>query len=65
MKVYRGDVVTEASLRRIYGTFWLREIALLNTCPQSFVELGIKHGSGSGSRFVVRQYIFLDGRTAM
>lgn len=57
--------MTETRLGRIYSTFRLREITLLNTCPQSFVELGIKHGRGSGSRFVVRQYIFLDGRTAV
>lgn len=64
MKTNVGGIVTESRLG-MYGTFWLRKIALLNPCPQRFVELGIKHSSGSGSRFVVRQYIFLDGRTAM
>lgn len=65
MSTSRGDIVSEARLGRIYGTFWLCKIALLNPRPQRFVELGIKHSCGSGSRFVVRQYIFLDGRTAV
>lgn len=65
MKISHGDIVTEARLGRISSTFGLRKVALLNSCPQRFVELGIKHGCGSGSRFVVRQYIFLDGGTAV